>query len=356
MLGVGTVNGDGADDRSEDGDGPSDGDRTGDRDEVGHRVGDGDGDEVGDRADDRESGGRTDGGGAEGDDVARARRRNDQLQVGRELLADLGAAGIEEVVRDGAALLLRRGEVLLRIRPAAGAEVARREIAVARRLMGAGVPVTPLLEESVVERAGLFITVWRWVEAGRMAVAEDLGALARAIRERCGAENADSLPRFDPLNHVRDLVAGVSTAGAGWIRMRAAELEAPFEEATAADPLGSTIVHGDLHAGNVVVGREGPMLTDLEMAGWGPASHDAAPAVMDVRRYGASEETLRRFLDAFGADPTGDRHFETHVWIQELWVTAWAVAVADRRAEWATEAERRIATLRDGADSVWRRR
>lgn len=293
-----------------------------------------------------------------GSDVSEfgAVERTDLFRVGRDVFTDRGVSGVDEIVRDGAALLLRRGEVLLRIRPRAGEAVAEREVAIARRLAAAGVPITPLLEDAVVERDGVFVTIWRWVDASRPATVEDLGRLARMLRERLTEGDGASVPRFDPLGHVRDLVAGLSSPGAAWIRSRAMELEGAFQAASEADPLGSTIVHGDLHTGNVVVGDDGPMLTDLEMAGWGPASHDAAPAVMDVRRYGEPADSLRRFLDAFGADPTGDAHFETHVMIQELWVTAWAVAVAHRRVEWATEAERRIATLRDDADLVWRRR
>lgn len=278
------------------------------------------------------------------------------VEIGRSVLTDLVGSGDHEIVRDGAALLLRRGDVLVRVRPPEGRPVAEREVAIARRLVDDGVPVTPLVHDAVIDREAWPVTAWRWVDPVRPADVLDLGSLARAIRERSSATGRDGLSDFDPLGQIRLVVDGASSRAAEWIRQRASELEEPFAEATASDRLGSTVVHGDLHVGNIVVGPDGPMLTDLEMAGWGAGSHDAAPTVMAVRRYGAPPEHIDRFVEAFGADPTDGPHFETHVAVQELWVTAWAVAVADRRPEWAAEADRRIATLRDGADLLWRLR
>lgn len=113
-----------------------------------------------------------------------------------------------------------------------------------------------------------------------------------------------------------------------------------------ADPAGVAIVHGDLHRDNVVAGPAGPLLTDLELAGAGPPSYDAAPAVVAVERYGADPATLDAFVTALGQDPREWTGFGTCVSVYELWVTAWAVGV--RRPvspELAAEATRRVTSL-----------
>jgi aminoglycoside phosphotransferase (APT) family kinase protein len=140
---------------------------------------------------------------------------------------------------------------------------------------------------------------------------------------------------------------------AAFVRDRAAALAEPFADAAAGDPLGHALVHGDLHGDNVVVGPAGPLLTDLELSGVGPAGYDAAPAALAVRRYGHDPETLATFLEAFGADPRGWAGFATYVAVYELWVTAWAVGVRDQDPSWAAEASRRVATLRDDTDERW---
>lgn len=265
-----------------------------------------------------------------------------------ELALDrLGADGRSEVVRDGASLLVHRGTAVVRVRPVADRHVADREVALARRLLADDVPVTPLVGDGrpwVIDDR--IVTAWRWCPPVREARSADLGALARQLRERTASAGPAGLAAFDPLGHVLDVVAGCDGPNAAFVTERALALREPFDRATADDPLGSCVVHGDLHRGNVVVSADGPLLTDLELGGWGAAGFDLAAAFVAVERYGAPAAGLARFLDAAGADPTGRPGFDALVAVYELWVTAWAVSVAHRRADWAAEAENRVATLR----------
>ncbi|MBX3313065.1 MAG: phosphotransferase [Actinobacteria bacterium] len=272
----------------------------------------------------------------------------------------MGAIGQEEVVRDGAALLVRRGDVVIRVRPDDEVTVAQRELDLARRLLADGVPVVEPVPDAAggtgLRRADGFVaTAWWWVRVDRSATPADLGALAGRLRTETAARGPGGLDPFDPIAHILTVVGDCGDdADVCFVRDRAEELRGPFGRAAAEDPLGASVVHGDLHAGNVVVGEDGPRLLDLELGGWGPASYDTAPAVVAVRHYGATTEGLVAFLDASGANPTGWPGFETLVEAYELWVTAWAVSVAHRRADWAAEAARRVATLRDGAEHRWR--
>lgn len=285
------------------------------------------------------------------------RRQAGELVLDRLLVGDPGDTGPTVVVRDGAALLLRSGPLLVRVRPsAAGIAVAHREVQLASVLGEAGVPVTALVSgaDQPWTVDGCVVTAWAWSGGGSPVTPGDLGLLARTLRERT-AESDGAVPAFDPVEAILGAVAHLPADDpeARFVRARAAELAAPWAVAILSDPLGGAIVHGDLHRGNVVAGPGGPLLTDLELSGSGPPSYDAAPAVAAVDRYGADPASAEEFLEAFGADPRSWAGFATFVAVYELWVTAWAVGVRHQDPAWAAEALRRVETLRDGADHRW---
>ncbi|MEZ5138229.1 MAG: aminoglycoside phosphotransferase family protein [Acidimicrobiales bacterium] len=262
-----------------------------------------------------------------------------------------------EVVRDGLSLLVRQDGVLVRVRPRSQEPVAHREVEVARALAEAGVPVVPLVAgrgQPWVED-GCVVTAWAWVEATGTPAPAAIGALAAALRDRTVGTHAYDVARFDPLTAIRNAVADrpVGDEQGDFVRRRAQELTEPWGRAADRDPVGTAIVHGDLHGDNVLLTADGPLLTDLELAGAGPASYDAAPAVTAVERYGADPATLDAFLAALDADPREWAGFATCLQVYELWVTAWAVAVRDRSPDLAEEAAIRVGCLRDGTCEPW---
>lgn len=261
------------------------------------------------------------------------------------------------MVRDGLSLLVRRGGVVVRVRPRGLEPVAAREVAVARLLAHAGVPSTPLVEpEAQPWRIdGSVVTAWRWVDAVDEAGPTALGALAGELRRRTAGASALDVPRFDPIAAIGSVVSHLPADDdqAGAVLALARELGPRWLGVADADPAGITVVHGDLHRDNVVVAADGPLLTDLELAGSGPPSYDVAPAVVAVERYGADPATLDAFLVALGDDPRGWDGFATCVAVYELWVTAWAVGVRHRSPELAQEAARRVASLAGEADHRW---
>ena len=281
----------------------------------------------------------------------------------------LGETGDDELIRDGGTLMVRRGQVIARVWPAADVAVAGREVVVARCLAAVGLPVTSLVagDDQPWTIDGLVVSAWEWVDQEGAASPADLGALARRLREETSFGSGRpgpppcviALPPLDPIGAVERVLAGVVDDGgpiardAAFLRTRAAELAGPFRLAAAADPLGQAVVHGDLHRDNVLTAAGGLLLADLELVGVGPPSYDAAPAVLAVTRYGAPAVDLDRFLGGFGADPRGWDGFAALVAVYELWVTAWALGNGHRDPGWAEEAQLRVRTLRDAQEGGW---
>lgn len=281
-----------------------------------------------------------------------------RLQAATDVLSLLGVAGDgPTVIREGLSLLVRKGDALVRSRVRSQEPVAAREVEVARALAEAGVPAAHLYgtgsQPWVIDAS--VVTAWEWIDVVGTASPTHLGALAAVLRERTVDTYAYDVARFDPLSAIRNAVAGVPLGDeqGDFVRTRAHELAADWARIADRDPLGTGIVHGDLHADNVLLTSDGPVLTDLELAGAGPCSYDTAPAVVMVERYGADPSTLTEFLAAQGHDPRGWSGFATCLAVYELWVTAWAVGVRHRSPRLAEEAATRVSCLRDQSCEPW---
>ena len=261
------------------------------------------------------------------------------------------------VVREGLSLLVRQDGVLVRSRPRAQEPVAAREVEVAGALAEADVPVASLVGARGQPwlEGGCVVTAWAWADTIGVAGPAHLGGLARRLRDNTVGTHAFDVARFDPLAAIRNAVSLVPIGDeqGDFIRRRAQDLTADWARVADRDPAGTGVVHGDLHAGNVLLTAAGPLLTDLELAGAGPCSYDTAPSVVMVERYGADPATLTAFLDAQGHDPRDWPGFATCLAVYELWVTAWAVGVRDRSPRLAEEAATRVRSLRDQTHQPW---
>ena len=275
---------------------------------------------------------------------------------------DVDGAG---VLRTGTAVVvgLPAAGVLVRVDDGASRRTADRQVAVARALAEAGVAAVrladvvgdqPLVVDAGPGRSAVPAIVWRWEEVLEGPVEpRALGALARSLHDvEPTAEGA--VPPVDPLGaaveQIEVAAAGDVTAegDVALLREAAARL-APAWRAVATGER-PRLVHGDLHAGNVLSTHGGPVLVDLELSGIGPAVYDLAPQVVAVRRYGAPEADLDAFLDGYGAELPPAAVLEPSVQVFELWVTAWAVANRGVDEDHEAEAELRLARWRPGAD------
>ncbi len=282
-------------------------------------------------------------------------------QAGRAADLDTAQAGIW---RTGSAVLVGLPAVpaLARVDGHDRLDDAARQVAVARALSACAVPaLRPIgtAAQPVVVDDGV-VTLWAWEPPGRALGPHDIGVAARNLHDRTRGVDADEVPAHDPLAATaaeldRARRAGTTDTGdLDLLRGVLVRLAAAWPD-PAEDPLGTAVVHGDLHRHNVLGARRGAVLVDLELAGRGSASADVAPQVVAERRYAAAPDDLDAFLEGYGADPRGWAGFEVLVEAYELWVTVWAVAnrTGDADADADAEAELRLRYWRTGSSGPW---
>ena len=238
--------------------------------------------------------------------------------------------------------------------------IAHRQVQVARFLESRKLPAARLVlpdRQPLIYGDGV-VTLWEAVVIlERRPDAAILGQLARRLHEATAGILPAEIPDIDPLSLVRGWLPRLGTEPIGeevgklWDELE--WLERLWGETIAGDPLGTVLVHGDFHQDNVVVTPEGPTLLDLEEAGRGPASWDLVPHLVGVRRYGASEDLCRSFLDAYGADPLKWEGTEVMCRAYELLLTAWAIAHRHSSPAMAAEAELRLSSFLGSTDEPW---
>lgn len=281
--------------------------------------------------------------------------------------ADARAAktsGDGRVVRAGTAVLLAfpAEGVLVRVDDRVGPARAARHLAVGHALARLDVPaVRPLAGvDTPIDVDGSAVTLWELERLVRGSVGPGVvghlaGRLHRATRDGNGCAGIEP---FDPLRDVADqlAIATLSDDEAEVLAPHVDDIARRWSELIGGEPIGGDvvggneaahvgsvgIVHGDLHAGNVLLTRRGPLLADLELAGVGPVAYDLAAPVVAVLRYGASSATLGAYARAYRAPiPDAVRHGVLRD-AYELWLTSWALANRHLDGIHALEARRRL--------------
>lgn len=261
--------------------------------------------------------------------------------------------GPRTVIRVASAVLLADPDaaVLVRVDDRAPADRARRQVAAATALAAAGVPAIRLAgtaDQPVTAPGGTTVSVWHLEDlTGTPVTPVELGAVAHHLHTAtAGGAHCAGVAAFDPFTAIAEQLAVARAAAV--IDPAALDLLDGIGQALATAWPGAVadaptaLVHGDLHAGNVLATTRGPVLADLELAGIGPAAYDLAAAVVAVERYGAPRSHLAGFTRGYGCAPPDA---STHGVLRdtyELWLTAWAVANAGTDATHLAEAHHRL--------------
>ncbi|MCX4749727.1 aminoglycoside phosphotransferase family protein [Kitasatospora sp. NBC_01287] len=268
------------------------------------------------------------------------------LSLGENAVFDLGfPALVAKVGRDGGL----RGR-------------AARELAVARWLDSAGIPVPRPADgpigrqlEGVVAAAGHPVTFWhRLTPATRPADPADLGRLLRALHLLAAPALPEPLPRRELLAPVERWLAAagdhLDPADAAYLLARRAELADAIAELVPVLPAG--VIHGDALPRNVHVGASGPILLDLETFAEDLREHDLVPLALSHDRYGVPKEQYRAFTLAYGWDVRDWAGCAALRAARETASAAWVAQQLPGSPAARTEFRRRVDSLRAGDGTV----
>lgn len=230
---------------------------------------------------------------------------------------------------------------------------ARRELAVALWLAEAGVPAVRAAEPEALLVDGHPVTVWhRLADSVRPAEPRDLAELLRIV-------HALPSPSFDLPS--RELLGGVER----WLRLAGDAIDPVdaaylrerrdgFASAAAAltPHLPPGPVHGDALPRNVHIGPDGPVLVDLETFSADLREHDLVVMALSRDRYGLSPEAYDDFTRTYGWDVREWKGCSVLRGARETASCAWVAQHAPSNPKALAEFERRVASLRDGDETV----
>ncbi|MEV7339325.1 aminoglycoside phosphotransferase family protein [Streptomyces sp. NPDC093544] len=267
---------------------------------------------------------------------------------------------LPEPVQDAALLALGEnavfaaGDLVVKVgRDAELLDRARRELDIAAWLADAGVPAVRAAEPKARLVDGHPVTVWhRLPDPVRPAEPRDLAELLRVVH---------ALPSPSFALPPRELLGGVER----WLRLAGDAIDPAHAAylrtrrdgfATAAAALTPHLppgpIHGDALPRNVHVGPAGPVLVDLETFSADLREHDLVVMALSRDRYGLPAEAYDSFTETYGWDVREWEGCSVLRGARETASCAWVAQHAPVNPKALAEFERRVASLRNGDESV----
>src|SRR3954469_7497736 len=272
----------------------------------------------------------------------------------RDVLAAAGVPPGARLLALGENAVFAAGDLVVKVgRDAELLDRARRELDIAVWLAEAGVPAVRAAEPEARLVQGHPVTLWhRLPDAVRPAEPPDLAALLRVV-------HALPKPSFDL--PPRELLGGVER----WLRLAGDAIDPAdaaylrerrdgFAAAAAAvtPHLEPGPIHGDALPRNVHVGPAGPVLVDLETFSSDLREHDLVVMALSRDRYGVPPEAYDGFVRAYGWDVREWEGCAVLRGARETASCAWVAQHAPSNPKALAEFERRVASLRDGDETV----
>ncbi|MGW1157900.1 phosphotransferase [Streptomyces sp. NPDC002519] len=265
-----------------------------------------------------------------------------------------GPAGDARLLALGENAVFAAGDLVVKVgRDAELLDRARRELDTAVWLAEEGVPAVRAAEPRPLLVDGHPVTVWhRLPDPVRPAEPRDLAELLRIV-------HALPSPSF-PLPP-RDLLGGVErwlrlagdaidAADAAYLRERRDGFAAAAAALTPHLPPGP--IHGDALPRNVHIGPDGPVLVDLETFAADLREHDLVVMALSRDRYGLPAQAYDSFTRTYGWDVRAWEGCSVLRGARETASCAWVAQHAPSNPKALAEFERRVASLRDGDETV----
>ncbi|GAA3829619.1 phosphotransferase enzyme family protein [Streptomyces phyllanthi] len=272
----------------------------------------------------------------------------------RAVLAEAGLGRGAELLALGENAVFAAGDLVVKVgRDAELLDRARRELEVAHWLAGADVPAVRAAETAPRLVDGHPVTLWhRLPDAVRPAEPRDLAELLRSVHALPAPPFA--LPRRELLGGVERWLrlAGdaIDPADADWLRERRDGFAASAAALVPHLPTGP--IHGDALPRNVHVGPDGPVLVDLETFSVDLREHDLVVMALSRDRYGLPAEAYDAFTAAYGWDVRTWEGCAVLRGSRETASCAWVAQHAPASPKALAEFGRRVASLRDGDETV----
>ncbi|KUN68980.1 aminoglycoside phosphotransferase [Streptomyces canus] len=272
----------------------------------------------------------------------------------RDVLAAAGVLTGARLLALGENAVFAAGDLVVKVgRDAELLDRARRELDIAVWLAEAEVPAVRAAEPEARLVEGHPVTLWhRLPDAVRPAEPRDLAELLRVV-------HALPKPSFDL--PPRELLGGVER----WLRLAGDAIDPAdaaylrerrdgFAAAAAAvtPHLEPGPIHGDALPRNVHVGPDGPVLVDLETFSSDLREHDLVVMALSRDRYGVPAEAYDVFTAAYGWDVREWEGCSVLRGARETASCAWVAQHAPSNPKAVAEFERRVASLRDGDETV----
>jgi len=261
------------------------------------------------------------------------------------------------VLRDLSNLILhlRPAPVVARVATTTGAARGgarawlERDLALATWLDSRGAPVVPPASElppGPHERNGFAITFWHFTahEAGRRAGAVDVGRALRSLHEVLSGYPGE-LPTVDDVAaEAAGLVERSEALSAEEARWLGGAFDSVREALAAADG-SARALHGDAHAGNLLITPSGLVWSDLEDCCRGSVGWDLA-CMACSRDARADPSWFGAALEAYGDAGRLDAELAPFVRARSLQLAAWTAFMAGRHPELRPHVGERLRELR----------
>lgn len=201
---------------------------------------------------------------------------------------------------------------------------------------------------------GHAVTVWHQVaDAGPRPSGHDLGRIARRFHALHDAP--DGLPAWDQLGSVRTRLAAqdvLTDDERQYLSDVTDELEADLTGVEFLLEPGP--IHGDVFAGNLIAGPDGPVLCDFDSTCSGPREWDLTPAAVGRLRFRYPVDYHGQLAEGYGVDILDWSGFPVFRRVRELQLVTSVLPVLRSSPRIREQWRYRFETFRAGdVDAVW---